>query len=473
MAFEQKEERTMLSEKIAPLAHPEPAAAVLNNAHYLARQARFESNVRSYPRKLPLAIAKAQGVWVTDVEGKRYLDCLAGAGTLALGHNAPEVIESLTRFLASGTPLHTLDLTTPVKDRFSEALLALLPGQGREYCLQFCGPSGADAVEAALKLAKTLTGRSNLIAFSGGYHGMTHGALAVTGNHGPKNALGPLMAGVQFMPYPHLYRCPLGVGGEAATRVMCEYFTRFIADVESGVCLPAAVIVEAVQGEGGVNPAPDAWLRTLREVTQRHGIVLILDEVQSGFGRTGKMFAYEHAGIDPDIVVMSKAIGGGLPLAVLGIRRELDAWQPGAHSGTFRGNQMAMASGLATLTILQRDGLAERARQRGERLMHDFAALAERYPAIGQVRGRGLMLGLEIVDERQPADALGAFPMDAHLAALIQKHCFEHGLLLERGGREGSVVRLLPPLVISPQECADVLVRFERALRVALGEARG
>ncbi|KEZ67745.1 diaminobutyrate--2-oxoglutarate aminotransferase, partial [Pseudomonas amygdali pv. tabaci str. ATCC 11528] len=173
------------------------------NANYLDRQSRFESNVRSYPRKLPLAIAKAHGVWVTDVEGTTYLDCLAGAGTLALGHNHEAIMASLDSFLTSGMPMHTLDLTTAVKDAFSETLLSLLPGQGRDYCLQFCGPSGADAVEAAIKLAKTATGRHNIISFSGAYHGMTHGALALTGNTAPKNAVTNLMPGVQFLPYPH------------------------------------------------------------------------------------------------------------------------------------------------------------------------------------------------------------------------------------------------------------------------------
>src|SRR5471032_1273455 len=442
------------------------------NADYLARQSKFESNVRSYPRKLPLAIAKAHGLWVTDVEGNTYLDCLAGAGTLALGHNHPAIMASLDSFLTSGLPMHTLDLTTVVKDAFSETLLSLLPNQGRDYCLQFCGPSGADAVEAALKLAKTYTGRNNIISFSGAYHGMTHGALALTGNTGPKNAIASLMPGVQFMPFPHEYRCPLGIGGEAGVEALTHYFTQFIEDVESGVSLPAAVILEAVQGEGGVNCAPASWLRAIREVTRKHGILLILDEVQTGFARTGKMFAFEHAEIEPDLIVMSKALGGGLPMAVLGIRREFDAWEPGNHAGTFRGNQMAMATGLATLQVLQQQNLAVQAELRGQWLKDRLVELQAHYPALGQVRGRGLMLGIEIVDERQPADRHGHFPMDPALAVAIQQQCFKQGLLLERGGRQGNVIRLLPPLIIDEEQCRQVIQRFDNAVAAALMQLR-
>ena len=204
-----------------------------------------------------------------------------------LGHNHPEVLQSIQSVITSGLPLHTLDLTTPLKDEFSSYLLSLLPGQGKEYCLQFTGPSGADAVEAALKLAKKVTGRSSIISFSGGYHGMTHGALSVTGNLSPKEAVSNMMAEVQFMPYPHQYRCPLGIGGDAGVKALTYYFENLINDVESGVRKPAAVILEAVQGEGGVNPAPVEWLQRIRKVTQEHGILLIIDEVQAGFARTG------------------------------------------------------------------------------------------------------------------------------------------------------------------------------------------
>lgn len=441
--------------------------ATQSNADYLARQDQMESNVRSYPRKLPIAIAKASGAWVTDVDGNEYLDFLAGAGTLALGHNHPVIIDAIKQVLDSGLPLHTLDITTPLKDEFSQTLLSYF---GDEYCLQFTGPTGADAVEAAIKLAKTYTGRGNVIAFSGGYHGMTHGALSVTGNLSAKTAVQNLMAGVQFMPYPHEYRCPLGLGGEAGEIALATYFENFINDVESGVVKPACVILEAIQGEGGVVPAPKAWLQKVREVTQKHDIVLIVDEVQAGFCRSGAMFAYEHAGITPDIVVMSKAVGGSLPLAVLAINKKFDAWQPAGHTGTFRGNQMAMATGLASLKLMREQKLADNAKERGAYLMTALNNLAKTYPCIGNVRGRGLMIGIEIVDERKTADNTGAYPHDGTLAAAIQKACFDEKLLLERGGRGGNVVRILCPIIISQSECETMIERFGKALAKAVAE---
>ncbi|MDE4003296.1 diaminobutyrate--2-oxoglutarate transaminase [Glaesserella parasuis] len=441
------------------------------NEYYLTRQNEMESNVRSYPRKLPLAIAKAQGCWVTDVEGNEYLDCLAGAGTLALGHNHPAVIQAIQDVLASGLPLHTLDLTTPLKDAFTEELLSFFP-KG-EYRLQFCGPSGADGTEAAIKLAKTYTGRGNVIAFSGGYHGMTHGSLSMTGNLNAKNAVQNLMAGVQFMPYPHEYRCPLGIGGKEGVDALTYYFENFIEDVESGVVKPAAVILEAIQGEGGVVTAPVKWLQKIREVTKKHGIVLILDEVQAGFCRSGKMFAFEHAGIEPDVVVMSKAVGGSLPLAVLAIKKEFDAWQPAGHTGTFRGNQLAMATGYASLKIMREQNLAKNAEERGTFLKAELQKLAQQYPCIGNVRGKGLMMGIEIVDERQPQDRIGSYPADSGLAAEIQKACFKNKLLLERGGRGGNVVRILCPLIITQAECEEMIKRFSKSVADALSTVRG
>ncbi|MFC0820327.1 diaminobutyrate--2-oxoglutarate transaminase [Moraxella marmotae] len=449
---------------------PVTPAQNATNDYYLARQDQMESNVRSYPRKLPLAIAKAQGCWVTDVEGNEYLDCLAGAGTLALGHNHPATINAIKDVLDSGLPLHTLDITTPIKDAFTEKLLSFFP---QDFVLQFCGPTGADGTEAAIKLAKTYTGRDNVIAFSGGYHGMTHGSLAMTGNLSAKEKVGNLMAGVQFMPYPHEYRCPLGLGGEAGVDALTYYFENFIEDVESGVVKPAAVILEAIQGEGGVVPAPAKWLQKIREVTAKHGIVLILDEVQAGFARSGKMFAFEHAGITPDVVVMSKAVGGGLPLCVLAINKKFDAWSPAGHTGTFRGNQLAMAAGYNVLEEISKNNLAENSRIQGEFLRDELQKIAAEYPCIGHVRGRGLMTGIEIVDERQPADRMGSYPADGQLAAAIQKACFNNKLLLERGGRGGTVVRLLCPITITREECQEVIVRFKKAVAEALQAVRG
>ena len=452
---------------VATPVHPISHAT---NEYYLTRQSTMESNVRSYPRKLPLAIAKAQGIWVTDVEGNDYLDCLAGAGTLALGHNHPAVKQALYDVLESSLPLHTLDITTPVKDAFTESLLSFFP---KDFVLQFCGPTGADGTEAAIKLAKTYTGRDNVIAFSGGYHGMTHGALAMTGNLSAKEKVGNLMPGVQFMPYPHEYRCPLGLGGEAGVDALTYYFENFIEDVESGVVKPAAVILEAIQGEGGVVPAPKKWLQKIREVTAKHDIVLILDEVQAGFARSGKMFAFEHADIVPDVVVMSKAVGGGLPLCVLAINKKFDAWAPAGHTGTFRGNQLAMAASIQVLDEIRSKNLAENARIRGEFLRDELKKIAQEFPCIGNVRGRGLMTGIEIVDERKPADRIGSYPADIDMANAIQRACFDNKLLLEKGGRGGTVIRLLCPINITADECEAVLERFKKAVAEAVQKVRG
>lgn len=447
-------------------------AASLRNEFYLARQSDRESNARSYPRRFPLALKTAKGCTVTDVEGRSYLDCLAGAGTLALGHNHPEVIATLTDVLSSGLPLHTLDLTTPVKDGFVSELFDTLPEElRREAKIQFCSPSGSDAVEAAIKLAKTATGRSNVVAFSGAYHGMSQGSLSLMGSLGPKASVGQLVPGTHFFPYPYSYRCPFGRGGEETAQLAGEYFERALKDPEGGINRPAAVILEAVQGEGGVIPAPVEWLRKVRAVTAELGIPLILDEVQSGVGRTGQFYAFESAGIVPDIVVLSKAIGGGLPLAVVVYRSELDVWKPGAHAGTFRGNQLAMAAGQKTLDIIVRDGLVARAAEAGLRLRDHLEAIARQSAYIGEVRGAGLMLGVETIDPTGYRDSSGRLPASTEAAAAVQAEAFRQGLILETGGRFGSVLRLLPPLIISNAEIdrvADILASaFDRLERKA------
>ncbi|WIE48771.1 aspartate aminotransferase family protein [Pseudomonas sp. GM17] len=451
---------------------PAPAETLyqFTESPLLARQNQQESNARSYPRRIPLALKRASGIHVEDVEGRRFIDCLAGAGTLALGHNHPVVIEAIQQVLADELPLLTLDLTTPVKDQFVQDLFGLLPlALAAEAKIQFCGPTGTDAVEAALKLTRTATGRSTVLSFQGAYHGMTQGALSLMGSLGPKRPLGALLTtGVQILPFPYDYRCPFGLGGEAGVKANLSYLENLLSDPEAGVQLPAAIIVEAVQGEGGVIPADLDWLRGVRRITEKAGVALIVDEIQSGFARTGKMFAFEHAGIIPDVVVLSKAIGGSLPMAVVVYRDWLDTWLPGAHAGTFRGNQMAMATGSAVMRYLKEHQVAEHAAAMGERLREHLRILQRDYPQMGDIRGRGLMLGIELVDPAGEKDALGHPPQFSRLAPLVQRECLKRGLILEMGGRHGSVVRFLPPLVITAAQIDQVADIFSRALAAAV-----
>ncbi|MFG6449801.1 diaminobutyrate--2-oxoglutarate transaminase [Roseateles sp. BYS180W] len=452
-----------LSRRHNALAQP----YVLEKNPLLIRQEARESNARSYPRRLPLALKRAHGIYVEDVEGRVFIDCLAGAGTLALGHNHPVVIAAIRDVLDEGLPLHTLDLTTPVKDRFVQDLFDILPPDfSRQAKIQFCGPSGADAVEAALKLVKIATGRGTMLAFQGAYHGMTQGALNLMGSLGPKRPLNGSLQGVQFLPYPYDYRCPFGLGGDAGVQAGMRYIETVLTDPEGGVPAPAGMIFEAVQGEGGVIPAPDAWVQGMRDLTTAAGVPLIIDEVQTGFGRTGKWFAFEHAGITPDVIVLSKAIGGSLPLSVVVYREELDLWKPGAHAGTFRGNQMAMAAGSATLGFIKAEALHEHAARMGERLMRQLTQLQTDFPQLGDVRGRGLMVGVEVVER----DDTSAAPLPAApaLASAIQAECLKRGLIIELGGRHGSVVRFLPPLIIEAAQIDHVVEIFAAAVAAAL-----
>jgi len=440
---------------------------------YLERQAERESNARSYPRRLPLALRKGKGMYVEDTDGQTYIDCLACAGALALGHNHPIVLEAIQRFLEEGVPFQTLDLTTPVKDRFVDALFAALPKAFTEDArIQFCGPSGADAVEAAIKLVKTCTGRRTILSFHGAYHGMTHGGLALTGHLGPKSAVSGLMPDVQFLPYPYDYRCPFGAGGESGHRLSTAYIERLLDDPNSGVVSPAAMILEVVQGEGGVIPSPDAWLQDIRRITNERKIPLIVDEIQTGLGRTGTLFAFERAGIIPDVVVMSKAIGGGLPLSVVVHRPEFDLWQPGAHAGTFRGNQMAMAAGAATIEYVRTHRLDQHAQIMGERLLAHLRGIQTSSRCLGDVRGRGLMIGVEVVDRDARPDARGTYPAAPELARKIQSQALRRGLILELGGRNGSVVRFLSPLIVTEEEIDLIASIFGEAVGAAEHDAR-
>ncbi|MEU1212234.1 diaminobutyrate--2-oxoglutarate transaminase family protein [Streptomyces sp. NPDC005791] len=449
------------------MAVTEPAPVAPSPAHegILRRQALRESAARTYARSLPIVPVRARGMTIEGADGRRYLDCLSGAGTLALGHNHPVVLEAIRKVIDSGAPLHVLDLATPVKDAFTTELFATLPRElADDARIQFCGPAGTDAVEAAFKLARAASGRSEILAFTGAYHGMTAGSLAASG--------GATDVRVTRLPFPHNYRCPFGIGGERGADIAARWTEHLLDDPKGGVPAPAAMILEPVQGEGGVNPAPDGWMRRMREITQQRSVALIADEVQTGVGRTGTFWAVEHSGVVPDVMVLSKAIGGSLPLAVIVYRSELDLWQPGAHAGTFRGNQLAMAAGAATLAYVRENRLAERAGTLGARMLARLQALSAEHPSIGDVRGRGLMIGIELVDpEAQPLTVTvengSAPPPDPTLAAAVQQECLRRGLIVELGGRHSAVVRLLPPLTLTDEQATAVVDRLADALRAA------
>ncbi|MDF2185894.1 pyridoxal phosphate-dependent class III aminotransferase [Grimontia hollisae] len=431
----------------------------------LLSQEHYESEVRSYPRRLPVAIAKAHGALVEDSRGQVYLDCLAGAGTLALGYNHPEINQALVEQLHAGIPYQTLDITTPAKDAFIRELMAFLPQEFAENAkVQFCGPSGADAVEAAIKLAKQTTGRNTIAAFHGAYHGMTNGTMALMGNLSTKARRQGLMADVHFLPFPYDLRCPYGLHGEQGARQGLRYIERMLADDESGVQKPAAIIVEPVQGEGGVIPAPAFWLRELRRITEENGILLIFDEIQCGIGKTGSHFAFEEAGVTPDILCLSKAVGGGLPMSLLVFDKSIDTWLPGEHTGTFRGNQLAMVSGAKAMEIIRRDNLAQQAKITGDYLRRGLEKIADNTTCIAEVRGKGLMLGIEICDPKGIKNKFGEPQSAPELTVAIQRAALERGLIIEKGGRDGSVLRFLPPIIITFEQIDFALKALKDAI---------
>ena len=444
------------------------------NQYFISRQGDYESSARSYPRKFPLAIAKAKGAVVEDVEGNRYIDFLNGAGTLALGHNDDEVNQAMVDLIQSGAPLHTLDLATPVKDRFVETLLSIIPEElASKAKIQFCSPSGTDATEAAIKLCKTATGRGSVIAFSGGYHGMGHGSMALTGNCNAKNHVQNIMPGVQFMPYPYSYRCPMGIGGEAGTKACIAYLERLLKDPESGVTKPAAIILEPIQGEGGVVPAPVEFLQAVRRITRELGIPMICDEIQCGMGRSGKVFAFEYADIVPDVILISKAIGGGQPLSVVVYDKALDLWGPGAHAGTFRGNQVAMAAGTVVMKRISDPEFLKEVVRKGEKMRSRFLKLKEEVSIIGDVRGKGLMLGVEFIDPNGPKDIMGNPEPGGEVALKVQRLCFDNKLIMEKGGRNGSVMRCLCPLTITDEQIDEAMDIFEKVVKEVDADVRG
>ncbi|HYO70552.1 MAG TPA: diaminobutyrate--2-oxoglutarate transaminase family protein [Archangium sp.] len=427
----------------------------------LERQASNESNARTYPRKLKIGIRRGRGSYVEDVDGNLLIDFLSGAGSVPLGYDHPELLRAVRHQLELGSQM--LDFPTPIKDEFTQLLLGMLPESLRgQMKIQFCGPTGADGVDAAIKLCKTVTGRADVISFQGGFHGSTQSTLALTGLRPPKEHLGNLMPGVHFFPYGHCFRCPMSLTPDSCSTNCAKYLEKVLDDENGGVRTPAAVIMEVVQGEGGVIPGHPRFVQEVRRITRERNIPLIIDEIQSGCGRTGKWLAFEHYGIEPDVIVMSKALGGlGLPVSVILYHRKMDVWRPGAHTGTFRGNQLAFAAGVEMMKVVRRDGLLEHAGREGQYIRERLEQARTRLPLMGDIRGLGLMLGVEIVDPRTGRS-------DPATAAKLQELLFHRGVMMELGGREDCVLRFLPPLNVERATVDAALDILVDALRICL-----
>lgn len=391
----------------------------------------YESEVRSYCRNWPALFDTAQGSWLTSTDGKQYLDFFAGAGALNYGHNNPLLKEALIDYLVRDGITHGLDMSTVAKGEFLTAFNErILRPRGLDYKVQFPGPTGTNAVESALKLARKVTGRESIISFTNAFHGMTLGSLSVTGNAAKRAGAGVPLVHSTPMPFDNYFDGTVEDFG---------WFERVLDDQGSGLNRPAAVIVETVQGEGGVNVARASWLRALAELCADREILLIVDDVQMGCGRTGEFFSFEFAGITPDIVTLSKSIGGyGLPLALTLLKPELDVWAPGEHNGTFRGNNPAFVTATAALNRYWSDDLLTRdVHRKGAIIAESFTQLAADHEGLSQ-RGRGMVQGL-------------VFDIPAH-AGEVCRLAYEAGLLAETSGPDDQVVKLLPPLTIDEDD---------------------
>ncbi|MET9609721.1 diaminobutyrate--2-oxoglutarate transaminase [Streptomyces sp. NPDC006512] len=405
-----------------------------------------ESEVRSYCRAWPVVFDRAEGSRLHDEDGRTYLDFFAGAGSLNYGHNNPVLKQALVDYIQRDGITHALDMSTTAKRAFLETFHStVLAPRALPYKVMFPGPTGTNAVEAALKLARKAKGREAVVSFTNAFHGMSLGSLAVTGNAFKRAGAGVPLVHSTPMPFDNY------LGGRTPDFL---WFERLLEDQGSGLNNPAAVIVETVQGEGGVNVARAEWLRALADLCRRRDMLLIVDDVQMGCGRTGDFFSFEEAGITPDIVTVSKSISGyGLPMALCLFKPELDIWEPGEHNGTFRGNNPAFVTATAALETYWRDGvLRERTRVQGariERALVDLCADHERDGA--SYRGRGMVWGLEFTRKERAAE--------------VCNRAFEHGLLIETSGPESEVVKLLPPLTVSADELEEGLDILARSVR--------
>jgi diaminobutyrate-2-oxoglutarate transaminase len=406
----------------------------------------LESEVRGYCRGWPTIFDRAQGGYMYDEDGHTYLDFFAGAGSLNYGHNNPVLKRALIDYLERDGVTHGLDMSTSAKRAFLETFQnVLLRPRDLPYKVMFPGPTGTNAVEAALKLARKAKGREAIVSFTNAFHGMSLGSLAVTGNAFKRAGAGiPLVHGTP-MPFDDY------LDGQIPDFI---WFERLLEDSGSGLNQPAAVIVETVQGEGGINVARAEWLRALADLCERHDMLLIVDDIQMGCGRTGAFFSFEEAGITPDIVTVSKSLSGyGLPMSLTLFKPELDIWEPGEHNGTFRGNNPAFVTATAALETYWSDGQMEKQTlARGEQVEATLREIAAEHPqAVVEHRGRGLVWGLELRDKP--------------LAALVARRAFELGLLIETSGPESEVVKLLPALTTTPEELDEGLRIMARAIR--------
>ena len=396
---------------------------------------QLESEVRGYCRSWPTVFDRASGSYLWNTDGRRYIDFFAGAGALNYGHNNPVIKQALMEYLAEDRVIHGLDMYTVAKQEFLEKFRdTILVPRNLDYKVQFPGPTGTNAVEAALKLARKVTGREQIVSFTNAFHGMTLGSLAVTGNSMKRSGAGvPLVHG-SSLPY-------CGFLPDDANSI--DLLDALLEDSGSGLDQPAAIIAETVQGEGGLNVASAQWLRKLSELCKRHDSLLIVDDIQMGCGRTGRFFSFEEAGIVPDIVTLSKSLSGsGLPFALTLFRPELDIWEPGEHNGTFRGNNPAFVTSAASMSFWEDNTLTERTMLKGDLVRRSLEKVAVKHAESGlSVRGRGLIWGLAF---EQP-----------EIASQVCKTAFENGLLVETSGPESEVVKLMPPLTVPTDDALE------------------
>ena len=401
---------------------------------------QHESSVASYALSFPRVFNKASGSYIYDVDGGAYLDFLAGAGSLNYGHNHPVLANTLASYITDSGIVHSLDLHTAAKQRFLNALHEkILEPRGLDYVAQFTGPTGANSVEAALKLARRIKGRTTVVSFTNGFHGVSLGALAATGNAYHRGAAQTSFSGVDRMPYCDY----MGDGMDTL-----DYFEKMLTDNSSGLDHPAAVILETVQGEGGLNAASMDWLRRLRKICDDHDMVMIVDDIQAGCGRTGTFFSFDPAGIMPDIVTLSKSLSGfGLPMAITLIRRELDEWQPGEHNGTFRGHNYAFVTAAAAIEhFWSDDTFANEVKRKSALLNERLADIAESIEGAKlTVKGRGMMQGIDC--------------KSGEIASAISQAAYRRGLIIETSGPDGEVVKCLCPLTITDED-------LEKGLRI-------